>query len=1141
MIGRTAEEIAAERRHSKAIAKAEEDARNRDPAPVMGFGDLTDIFPDVPTSAETTVSLQGPFPFPPIAEVTFTAELEFSDPIIVDPPGLEIPGIGTLKCCPFALPRLPKLPKLPKISIYIPDFDIDLPDFNLKDLIGLDGLPCIPCVPGPDTLAQIDAIQNYLSDVLSTPERVAEAVDTEIAITRDSVEKNVGLIKTLIDIPPALVVSTDFKNTKEGSTPPIHGAYGGPNFAGASPVVKVPENPAEDTVRFEGGSKSDIITTLPPGWKGNTALATKGITALLSAADKHGFTNEQKAALLGICGGECEWVPQEESCHYSDPNRLLQIFPSTFKSNRDLAEHYSNWSKGGKGEKSEFFNFVYDTCNNGRQLGNRQPGDGGKYFGRGFIQLTGRSNYEKYAKMSGYPIDTNPDILCKDINASAEIAVLFLMENTKHAVPTAHPGYFYIAKAKVGNNSDDIARKKLAYYEHFYGTKTPEGYRYCDKVAGNEQSPNSYNGVLAGNEAGKPSVDGFGDPNRKYPPSRGVYQPETSRLARGISKETVVALKESQRLVGVPVAIHGAPWNQPHVPYGAKYPFNHVRETESGHIQEFDDTPGYERLHTYHKSGTFEEIDVNGTKVTRIVGDGYVIYDRNGFISIAGDANVTTSGNVNILCQSDANIEVAGSAEMKVGGNLDIGVARDMNVAVEGTFSLWSNGGANIQTKGNLHARSGGLMFVSSLDDMHIQTIKNMYVESVEEMNIKARLDMLIETLQKAHIKSIDAMKISTDKTLDVKSAEAMHIESENSLDIKSADDMKIGSDANLDVKSTTDLKINSDTNTHLKAGVASFIEAGAAMNVVAGAVLGMKGTSILLNDPSSPSSASAAANAENADEASDAASAIKALVHGMVPPVLGSPIYPRTAPLMGPMPHGEENYMWELPVDGDTRSSQVMIKHSREQNGVGNTFQANTVRGSGGGGSVSPSPMHGEILSRSGFTADFRLSKHFNLGMLFDGGFNMKHRLVAQCNLTEQQIVANLASLCENILEKYLIELPGGIDGYRKLWTITSGYRMGIAQSDHPRGRACDISLIGGDGIKQKHHDLIQKLDKLVSYDQLILEYAQQHQTWIHTGFRGAPFSGGFGESNRKHQFTMRDHSPYGGTYPNGGWVALG
>ena len=64
-------------------------------------------------------------------------------------------------------------------------------------------------------------------------------------------------------------------------------------------------------------------------------------------------------------------------------------------------------------------------------------------------------------------------------------------------------------------------------------------------------------------------------------------------------------------------------WNEPKtsdqnksgsIRYAAKYPYNHVFESESGHIKEYDDTPGSERIHEYHTAGTFYEIDADGTK-----------------------------------------------------------------------------------------------------------------------------------------------------------------------------------------------------------------------------------------------------------------------------------------------------------------------------------------------------------------------------------------------------------------------------------------------------------------------------------------------------------------------------------------------
>ena len=49
------------------------------------------------------------------------------------------------------------------------------------------------------------------------------------------------------------------------------------------------------------------------------------------------------------------------------------------------------------------------------------------------------------------------------------------------------------------------------------------------------------------------------------------------------------------------------------LPMISSYPNNHVYESESGHVQEFDDTPGAERIHTYHRAGTFEEIHPDGS------------------------------------------------------------------------------------------------------------------------------------------------------------------------------------------------------------------------------------------------------------------------------------------------------------------------------------------------------------------------------------------------------------------------------------------------------------------------------------------------------------------------------------------------
>lgn len=919
-----------------------------------------------------------------------------------------------------------------------------------QDIEGLASISLTGFTPADQAASQV-SLPDEITLTSPTAETYVSLLSDEFA-SSSLLADDVGSISTIVNVSVGELDASAFEGVEQGITPPVYGAFGGPNFGGGSAPI---ETPTIDYNKYEGGSTASIPTTPPPDWPGNRGLAEEGIKALLKACDKYKFnTNEQRAALLGIVGAESGWIPTNESAQYTRPERLCEVFASTFKGRLPLAEQYCNWIKGNKGTREQFFDFVYDPANNGRELGNTNPGDGGKFYGRGFIQLTGRANYERYAKLSGYPIDKTPDLLVTDFDISAEIAVLYLMDRvSKGAVPTSHPGYFYAAKKSVGKNTPDIAARKLSYYEYFYGTKTPESYQFAEKQAGNALSPYSYHGAVVGNEQGLPQTHGFVDPHGKYPLKRYNQEPEINRLARGVIKDTVVPLKQSKRVVGVPIANNGGFWDQPPVPYGTKYPYNNVMETESGHLEEWDDTPGYERMHRYHRTGTFEEIDANGTRVVRVVGDQYTIIDRNGFISIEGTANLTVDGNVNIFCRSNANVEVAGSAEMKVGGNFNVGVARDMNIAVEGNFSLWANGSMNLQSAKKAHVLSKDNAYISSNKQLHMTSDEGLFVETFESVNLNALQNVNVTT------------------------------------------------GAEISLYSGADTKITSTGSTQ----------------VLASGNVDVDGTLINLNTGT-------------ASEGNKADPATKALIHGMVPPPTGTPLYTEVEPLSPPPTLGEEKFMYEIPEEGQTPLSRAYNTERTTQEGKQNSFQSEVVPPAGNQQQVTVPPTINNILATAEFTADFRLSKHFTLGMLFDGGFNVRHKLIDQNGLTKQQIVANLAALCENVLEPYLTKLPDGIAGYGKKWRITSGYRMGTNTSDHSKGRACDIALIGGLERKQLHHQLIQELDRLVPYDQLILEYEGKFATWIHTSFRGSSGEDTFGGGvNRKQAFTMNDHKTHG------------
>lgn len=57
-------------------------------------------------------------------------------------------------------------------------------------------------------------------------------------------------------------------------------------------------------------------------------------------------------------------------------------------------------------------------------LGNTQPGDGYRYRGRGWIQLTGRHNYRTYGALLGLPLEAQPDLAAQP-GTAARIACAY--------------------------------------------------------------------------------------------------------------------------------------------------------------------------------------------------------------------------------------------------------------------------------------------------------------------------------------------------------------------------------------------------------------------------------------------------------------------------------------------------------------------------------------------------------------------------------------------------------------------------------------------------------------------------------------------------------------------------------------------
>lgn len=74
-----------------------------------------------------------------------------------------------------------------------------------------------------------------------------------------------------------------------------------------------------------------------------------------------------------------------------------------------------------------------------KDLGNTQPGDGVRYKGRGFIQLTGRANFRSAGSDLGLDLENNPD-LAEQPDIAARLAVWFW--NKKNLNAKADAGDF---------------------------------------------------------------------------------------------------------------------------------------------------------------------------------------------------------------------------------------------------------------------------------------------------------------------------------------------------------------------------------------------------------------------------------------------------------------------------------------------------------------------------------------------------------------------------------------------------------------------------------------------------------------------------------------------------------------------------
>jgi hypothetical protein len=172
-----------------------------------------------------------------------------------------------------------------------------------------------------------------------------------------------------------------------------------------------------------------------------------------------------------------------------------------------------------------FFDLAYGILNPNQTLGNKEIGDGYKFRGRGYIQITGRYIYEQIGKVLNIDLLNDPDLITKDADVAAKSALIYLarvfgngklekgmdllnsFKDTKTALQYVALG---VASGSAGHNTEKLLAAKLKDTNFLQqlskaeekGSAVAKQAVYSDtKVAANSPPPPSVNGSQVAQES----------------------------------------------------------------------------------------------------------------------------------------------------------------------------------------------------------------------------------------------------------------------------------------------------------------------------------------------------------------------------------------------------------------------------------------------------------------------------------------------------------------------------------------------------------------------------------------------------------------------------------------------------------------
>ena len=172
----------------------------------------------------------------------------------------------------------------------------------------------------------------------------------------------------------------------------------------------------------------------------------------------------------------------------------------------------------------------------------------------------------------------------------------------------------------------------------------------------------------------KNKENGFSDPSGVFPKVEYEETSSVNEIARGF-KRVNVELGGSVKDIDFDL-------NEEAV---STYPNSQVKETASGHIVEYDDTPGSERVMIRHNSGSGVEMRADGSVVYSSTKNTVRVTAEDEKVVVDGDGELQYNGNLKLKVAGDFDVEVGGDFNVNVKGDMEQNIRRGLITDVAGT------------------------------------------------------------------------------------------------------------------------------------------------------------------------------------------------------------------------------------------------------------------------------------------------------------------------------------------------------------------------------------------------------------------------------------------------------------------------